>query len=397
MDYKNLISALGFTPKKNTAGIYSKRYSLCEYCTIEIDTEKGLISYGDKIKSDSRTTQNFSQSENFVVLECVNRLLEKGYKPENIILEKNYPAGHETSGRLDICVTRDDGSEYLLIECKTYGREFDRAFARMKKDGGQLFIYFKFSNKPDLIMLYASELNGDEIVFRNETVKIEEDYRTGDVKDFYEKWNKLTKDNGVFESWAKPYSFESKKFTKDNLRELTEAEGQSLFNKFATVLRKHSVSDKPNAFNKIFNLFLAKLYDEQKKQTDELEFHWREDDNPVDFQVRLFNLHKEGLRAFLEKELAGIYDSDFEGVKSREELLEKKKNVLKINKIYDIKEVFDEILDCNKQADDLLKFTKQYAPPFRRTALKIGKPVTGCKINTKWNVLVNETIEIDEL
>ncbi|MDR2448469.1 MAG: hypothetical protein LBD52_00730, partial [Prevotellaceae bacterium] len=141
------------------------------------------------------------------------------------------------------------------------------------------------------------------------------------------RWNKLTKGSGVFDEWAKPYNFEIKKFTKDNLRELTEVEGQSLFNKFAIILRKHSVSDKPNAFNKIFNLFLAKLYDEQKKQTDELEFHWRDDDNPVDFQVRLFNLHKEGLRAFLEKELAGIYDSDFEGVKSREELLAKKKKV----------------------------------------------------------------------
>ena len=41
-------------------------------------------------------------------------------------------------------------------------------------------------------MLYASELKGSKVITKNEIVKIEEEYRTGDVKDFYEKWNKLT-------------------------------------------------------------------------------------------------------------------------------------------------------------------------------------------------------------
>ena len=83
------------------------------YC-IEVDVEKSKFNYGASIKTGAQTTLNFSQAENWVVLECVDRLLEKGYKPENITLEKVYPAGHGFSGRLDICVTRDDGSEYLL-------------------------------------------------------------------------------------------------------------------------------------------------------------------------------------------------------------------------------------------------------------------------------------------
>ena len=95
--------------------------------------------------------------------------------------------------------------------------------------------------------------------------------------------------------------FKRKKFTKADLIELNEEASTKIFHEFASILRKHSVSDKPNAFNKIFNLFLAKLYDEAKGEDDELEFHWREDDNAVDFQVRLINLHKDGLFAFLEK------------------------------------------------------------------------------------------------
>ena len=208
MDVKKLIQSLGFQPKENTDGIFIKKYQN-NYC-LEIDFKNQIFDFGGKIKIGEKSTQNITKPEDWVVLECVNRLLEKGYKPENISLEKVYPAGHGTSGRLDICVTRDDGSEYLLIECKTYGKEFDKAFTKLNKDGGQLFTYFKFSNKADVIMLYASELKGKEIVYRNEIVKIEEDYRNGDVKDFYDKWNKLPKNNGVFDSWVNPYNFESR-------------------------------------------------------------------------------------------------------------------------------------------------------------------------------------------
>ncbi|MFT4092903.1 MAG: restriction endonuclease subunit S [Niabella sp.] len=357
MDIKNFISILGFYPKENTTDIFIKKYQN-DYC-IEIDFAKQIIDYGSKIKGDRKTTQNFSQHENFVVLECVNRLLETGYTPENIILEKTWSAGHGVSKALDICVTREDGSEYLLIECKTYGKEFEKEFKRMKKEGGQLFTYFKFSNKSDLLMLYASKLSGEEIIYQNEIVKIEGSYRTGDVKDFYNSWNKTFVNFGVWEN--SPYDFKSKKFTKANLKELTETESTKIFHEFASILRKHSVSDKPNAFNKIFNLFLAKLYDEAKRENDELDFHWREDDNAVDFQVRLINLHKEGLYAFLEKEIEGIDEKDFQA-NSPEELLEKKKKVLKFNNILAIKEVLDDAsFDENQRVlKDVVKLLEKY-------------------------------------
>ena len=312
MQYKNLIQKLGFTPKENTSGIFIKKYA--DGYAIELDFEKEFINYGDKIKAESKTTQNFSQAENQVVLECVNRLLEKGYKPGNIILEKTWASGHGTSGRLDICVTRDDGSEYLLIECKTYGKGFDKGFARMKKDGGQLFTYFKFSNKANVIMLYSSELNVKEIVYRNEIVKIEDDYRTGDVKDFYDKWNKLTKDNGVFDTWVTPYRFVSKALTPNILDDIRQEDSGFIFNRFLEILRHNVVSDKPNAFNKIFTLFLCKIYDEKvTPQNEELKFQWLEGiDDDVSFQMRLTDLYKNGMYEFLEKRVTDFSTSDFE-------------------------------------------------------------------------------------
>jgi len=354
---KNLAQVIGFQAKENAKDLYIKKYK--DGYAIEVDFEKQTFHFGGKIKIGKNDFQNITKPEDWVVLECVNRLLEKGYKPENISLEIVYPAGHGFSGRLDICVTREDGSEYLLIECKTYGKEFDKEFSRIKKDGGQLFTYFKFSNKADLIMLYASQLVNDEIIYRNEIVKIEDEYRIGDVKDFYNSWNKITKHQGIWENEL--YDFKSKKFTKADLKELNEAESTKIFHEFASILRKHSVSDKPNAFNKIFNLFLAKLYDEAKRENDELEFHWREDDNAVDFQVRLINLHKEGLYAFLAKEIEGIQNSDFRYT-SDEELRDKKKKILKFNNILTIKEVLDDAsFDENQRVlKDVVKLLEKY-------------------------------------
>ncbi len=350
---KKLFFTIGFQPKENSADIYIKSYQ--NNYSIEIDVKNNIINYGGKIKVYDKLTQNITKPEDWVVLECVNRLLEKGYKPENIQLEKVYPAGHGFSGRLDICVTHDDGTEYLLIECKTYGKEFDKEFNRMKKDGGQLFTYFKFSNNADIIMLYASELKTDTLVYKNEIVKIEDDYKTGDVKDFYDKWNKLTKDNGVFDSWVNPYNFESKALTINELEDIRPEDSSFIFNRFLEILRHNVVSDKPNAFNKIFTLFLCKIYDEKSKQDtdEELDFQWIEgkDDN-VSFQLRLTDLYKNGMKDFLDKNVTDFSDEDFDSkyasLFSGDEQLKKSLKTeiarlrLEKNNEFAIKEVYDQ-------------------------------------------------------
>ncbi len=349
VDYKGLVKKIGFQPKNGVVGIYEKQYSQHNY-SIEIDFNKKQICYGNLIGADCKTTQNFSQDENWVVLECVDRLLEKGYQPQNIILEKTWAAGHGTSGRLDICVTRDDGSEYLLIECKTYGKEFDKAVAKLNKDGGQLFTYFKFSNKADVIMLYTSELQNGEIIYKNEIVKIEDDYRAGDVKDFYEKWNKLTKDNGIFDSWVEPYCFESKALVKSQLKPINQEDSSFIFNRFLEILRHNVVSDKGNAFNKIFTLFLCKVYDETSKNDDEeLDFQWKEGvDDHVKFQLRLTDLYKNGMEVFLSRIVSDFDEQEFENKykhlsqETKNELL-KEINTLRLekNNEFAIKEVYD--------------------------------------------------------
>ena len=342
MQVKDFIISLGFKAKDGTEGVFIKKYASHSNYAIEVDFAKETINYGNQITCESKTTQNFSQPENFVVLECVDRLLTKGYKAKDITLEKTYPSGHGHSGRLDVLVKKDKKA-FLMIECKTWGAEFEKGHKKIQKDGGQLFTYFQNDTNADYLMLYASHLTGGGMRYRCEIIKIEDNYRTaGNVEDTFARWSKLTYSNGIFEDWVNAYEYQNKLLTKKDLVPLTESDSGAIFNGFLSILRKHSVSDKPNAFNKIFNLFLAKIYDEKKRDTDELEFQWKEkEDDPVEFQVRLINLHKQGLFEFLRKEIVGISDEDFEATTAIE-LYNKKKERLKFNKIFDIKDVIDD-------------------------------------------------------
>lgn len=348
MNYKNFILTLGFKPKENTSGIFHKKYN---GYSIEVDFENAIINFGNKIKGESKTTQNFSQAENWVVLECVDRLLEKGYAPQNIVLEKTWRTGHGTSGRLDILVTRHDDSAYLMIECKTWGAEFEKEFKNLERSGGQLFTYFQQDKDADVIMLYASQLQGKNIEFKNIIVKIEDDYRqAGNVKDFYERWNKLPKTNGIFDSWVTPYEFQSKALTKNDLKVLKQADSSFIFNRFLEILRHNVVSDKPNAFNKIFTLFLCKIVDENRNSDDQLHFQWLEgEDDHISFQKRLTDLYNRGMLELLEKKVTDVSDSEFDKqfLQVETQYKDKFKEILteirlKKNNEFAIKEVYDD-------------------------------------------------------
>ena len=87
---KNDLFLLGFVEnpqdKNNlicTINGYSINVNICEN-----DFSKSTIDYGSKILVSHKSVCNFSKPENFVQLECIIRLLSKGYKPNCIELEK---------------------------------------------------------------------------------------------------------------------------------------------------------------------------------------------------------------------------------------------------------------------------------------------------------------------
>jgi len=374
-EYKKTLQIMDFIPEEGTIDTYYKVFATHENYILRVHFDKKTINYGDKISVEGKTSSNFSSRENFVTLECVNRLLDKGYPPQCIIIEKTWPTGHGTSGRLDILVTRQDESAYLMIECKTWGSEFSKAFKRLEKDGGQLFTYFQQDKDADILMLYASEFDNGEIKFRNEIIKIEDDYRpAGNVKDFYDRWNKLPRTNGVFDSWVKPYEYQSKSLTKKDLKVLKQEDSSFVFNRFLEILRHNIVSDKPNAFNKIFTFFLCKIIDEDRSDDEQLHFQWLEgEDNHISFQKRLTDLYNRGMLELLEKKVTDISDSEFDkrfrqvDNKYRDEFKEilteirlKKNNEFAIKEVYN-DDSFEENAKVVKEVVELLqKFKIRY-------------------------------------
>lgn len=334
---KEFLEILGFT---STNGVeYQKEYALQKY-TVKADINKGKIYYrkdeqitverqaDGQIQLGDKTTSNFSQPENLVVLECVDRLLNKGYHPNDIHLERRYPSGRGASGgKSDVCVYGKDEKSLLVIECKTWGEEFEREKKKMDEHGGQLFAYLANDQNAKFLVLYASKINpkkveNDNFKYENLIVQVkdrEEDlqknlkqieeeniklYRDAKNKaELFEVWkesfNKYFHFNGIFDDDAIAYSLELKALKKKNLKSLDDSQG--LFNKFAEILRHNNISDNANAFNKILSLFLCKIVDEEKNDDGVLDFQVKEDEEYEHIIDRLQALYQKGMKKLNEE------------------------------------------------------------------------------------------------
>lgn len=307
-DIKELLNTLGYQAIKENNNIWLKKYD--EYIiSVDFDKEKILYQYSNsnkQIELGDETTSNFENSENFVVLECVNRLLEKGYKPENIALEKKWEVGRKEKGKLDILISQNNRS-YLMIECKTWGKEFEKEYSNMlNRKGGQLFSYYNQDRNAEYLCLYTSRLNNKKIEFENKIIKIDDEFRTlGNVEEIYTRWNKQFSLNGIFESDILPYGIKAKALLRKDLKTINPDDSKKIYNQFLEILRHNVVSDKPNAFNKIFNLFVCKVFDEDNtKDTDELKFQWVEGkDTDEIFMDKLNILFKKGMNSYLKKDI----------------------------------------------------------------------------------------------
>ena len=142
-------------------------------CSIIVDFKNQKIKYPEEkgFKVNVATTCNFSEPENFVVLECVNRLFEKGYRPEHIELERAWALGHEQkSGRADICVTDNNGHMLFIIECKTFGNEYQKEMKNILTDGGQLISYWQQEGGCKWLVLYTSNFSDKKVEYTTDSI-----------------------------------------------------------------------------------------------------------------------------------------------------------------------------------------------------------------------------------
>ena len=338
-NFHNLLCAIGFEIESNSVStIYSKTFEKTG-ATLSVDFTNKRLIYPKGIEAERETTKNFHQPENFVVFECVASLLERGYYPEQIILEKGMPGGHgDTGGFCDIIVKDNNGDEYLLIECKTTEQtendEFNKAWKLMLQNGGQLFNYYNSYRKAQYICLYTSDLvngtckrtyhvismldNKDYLLSNKHLISFEEVTRRGGNRDeYYQVWKNTYQldynTKGIFEEEIAPFHIGKKKFTIDDLQIVDATAIQKKYNQFATIMRQYNVSGRENAFDKLVNLFLVKIVDETR-HGKELQFMWKGAayDDYYNFQDRLLKMYQIGMKDYLNEEVTYIDNATIE-------------------------------------------------------------------------------------
>ena len=278
---------------------------------------------------NERQTCNFSAPENFVVFECVHRLLEKGYQARHIELEPKWKLGHGASGGRAAVLIRDNaGKSLLIIECKTAGREFDRAWRSTLQDGDQLFGYVEQERSTQFLCLYASHFENDAVHYRSHVIahRDNEKYLAANPlfksfasaterKERFAVWRDTYKLDfipaGIFEANIQPYHIGKDKYSLADLHPISASDQQKKYHEFATILRQHNVSGRENAFDKLVNLFLCKLVDETENP-DDLKFYWKGVAYDTHFELldRLQQLYQKGMGKFLGEDITYIAESD---------------------------------------------------------------------------------------
>ena len=333
-NFYKVLEKLGFTKSTH---FYIKKFEAFD-CELKVDIKNGKFEYPKEIEFDGEFTLSFHQKESFVVFECVHNLLAKGYHPKHIELEKTFSKQkkEDGGGRADIIVKNNHNEILLIIECKTAGDEFNKHWQKTLQDGDQLFRYLTNKRETQFLCMYTSDYIDEKVISTYHLISLidNEDYlinnpklesfkvaKTKNKENIFNVWAKTYgqeyTSRGIFENEIAPYKIGKTKFQLSDLKNISSKDIQGKYHEFATILRQHNVSGRENAFDKLVNLFLCKVVDEEKNQ-EELKFYWKGKayDNPFDFQDRLQQLYKEGMKEFLGEDITYIdnnqIDSYFE-------------------------------------------------------------------------------------
>ena len=327
-----VLECLGF---EKQGDIYSKHYNESN-CYIKIDFANERIEYPSNLDTGANTTTNFSQEENFVVLECVDRLLKKGYQPESIFLEKTWTLGHTgKSGRADITMYDKKNNAYLIIECKRAGNDYKEARKELFEDpaGKQLFSYWAQARSTQWLQLYASDFDeeNNDVTYKEEIVRSVDDknvellakeddsillYKNASTaEDFFIVWDetysKKVYHNIIFGEDSVAYKIGDQPIKNKDLKKFKKEDG--ITDSFREILRHNNISDKENAFNKLLSLFICKFVDEERHrdENDIMDFQYIDGtDNYYSLYERLLALFQIGMKEYLKEEVFYL-DNDY--------------------------------------------------------------------------------------
>ena len=342
MTKDNIQELLTLLEFEHDGTIYSKTYSNTEK-PLKVDIKgEGHIYYKEcGITIGRETTCNLLKPENLVVLYCVDRLLWKGYHPHHIELEPAWKLGHSAKGGYaDVWVrtfknggfngSDEDKESLLIIECKPWGHEFDGAWTDTKEDGAQLFSYFQQERSTKFLCLYTADIIDGKIEQAYHLINVQDNEQmlentesgksykeAANNKQLFGVWHDTYHSDyatrGLFENEIEPYRIGKNKYTTTDLASVDNDTIQKKYHEFALILRQHNVGGHENAFDKLVNLFLAKVVDETNNP-DDLHFYWKGAAYDDDYQLqdRLQRLYRDGMKRFLNEDVTYIENSEIE-------------------------------------------------------------------------------------
>jgi len=285
-----------------------------------LQTDKFDIS---GVNVDRKTIFDLTKSENHCVVMLLIKLLKKGYSPASITLEKSWQTGHSPI-YLDLMLCNKENNDVYMIDVKEFS-EFEK-YTNPENESKikQLLSYAMQEQNTKIASFYTYNFEEEKDYFANiYCSELREQSINSD--DFFDRWNKLFDENDYISLYP---VFNIKKSIRNynNLKKISENDTKLLYNQFLTILRLNSISDKPTAFMKMINLFLAKLADEITENDDftikdkhgnsfqlnGMKFQYVEDESPESFVKRLNELYKEGMSRYLKKDVIDYSDAQIE-------------------------------------------------------------------------------------
>lgn len=305
---------------------------------------------------DNNKCFNLTSEERLIVLITCLMLFKIGYSLNDIYLEKMIPLGvSPNSGYIDIMVMKKNKSFYIL-EAKTPNEIQNYINLSDKTHTLQLFTYLWQFKETKIGSYFTFDINKKTFDFYN-ILNADIVEKASSSEDLYDVW--LIDKAGAWDQSSiiineHKYGDKFELIQMEHLKELSEKSVKNLFTEFLTALRLNSVTDKASAFDKLINLFIAKVQDENSENKVfeinnqkylGLEFQWVEglDDN-ITFIKRISKLYSRGMENFLNVTINEITED----------------KILKIAETKDPKQINELINNLRFKQDNPFNFIEVY-------------------------------------
>lgn len=303
-------------------------YTMNTNIVFSFDTSKdcySIVENGKKINADRDTTFDLTKPENHSVVMLLIQILERGYSFNCITLEKKWQTGHSPIW-LDVMLKNPANNDIYMIEVKKYDEFLKYSNPSDETKVKQLCSYAMQENTTKIASFYSYDFDSEKNCFAN-VFCAELRSASLNVDDFYDRWDKFF-DKTDYISNNTPFNIQKHILTFSDLNNISQADTKNLFNQFLTILRVNSISDKPTAFMRMINLFLAKLEDEISQDmvftsTDKqkqvfhhtgMRFQYIDDETPESFLKRLNELYKSGMQKCLNKNVIDYTDAELQPI-----------------------------------------------------------------------------------